>query len=152
MTGTKQIRHPRFHLTINLGPYHISKRELRLLLSVIERTLEIDGYFYPTTISMSFVEPSVIRRLNRDFRGKDKVTDVLSFPIDEEGGILGDVVLCPKRAHAQAKLYGNSFERELCYLTCHSILHLLGHDHMFPLEKRLMRKQEKRVMRDMMLE
>ena len=105
-------------------------------------------------ISVTFVEGEEIRELNRDYRDTDRVTDVLSFPqfddlndIPEVGEIcLGDVVICKDRAEEQAKEFGHSFEREIIYLFTHSILHLLGFDHMEEDEKKEMREREEEVM------
>lgn len=105
-------------------------------------------------ISVTFVSGEEIRALNRDYRDTDKVTDVLSFPqfddlndIPDFGEIcLGDVVVCKERAMEQAEEFGHSFEREIIYLFTHSILHLLGYDHMEPGEKAEMRTKEEEVM------
>lgn len=107
-------------------------------------------------VSVSFVDNDEIRRLNREFRDKDSVTDVLSFPMGEDGVydtnpdtgacILGDVVISLEKAREQAAEFEHSFEREVCYLTVHSMLHLLGYDHMEPKEKRIMRFKEENVM------
>ncbi|MBR5316101.1 MAG: rRNA maturation RNase YbeY [Firmicutes bacterium] len=105
-------------------------------------------------ISVTFVEAEEIRELNRDYRDNDKVTDVLSFPqfddlndIPDFGEIcLGDVVICKDRAMEQAEEFGHSFEREIIYLFTHSILHLLGYDHMEEEEKKEMRAREEEVM------
>ena len=105
-------------------------------------------------ISVTFVEGEEIRKLNRDYRNTDRVTDVLSFPqfddlndIPEVGEIcLGDVVICKDRAEEQAEEFGHSFEREIIYLFTHSILHLLGFDHMEEDEKKEMREREEEVM------
>mgnify|MGYP004504643039 CR=1 FL=1 len=86
-----------------------------------------------------------IQRINKEFRNKDAVTDVLSFPMlefDEDGNaedcdfdfdgeeaVLGDIVISAERAAEQAKSYGHSFKREIAFLTVHSMLHLLGYDH-----------------------
>ena len=107
-----------------------------------------------TEISVTFVEAEEIRELNRDYRDNDKVTDVLSFPqfddlndIPDFGEIcLGDVVICKDRAEEQAEEFGHSFEREIIYLFTHSILHLLGYDHMEEDEKQEMRAREEEVM------
>lgn len=107
-----------------------------------------------TEISVTFVEGEEIRHLNREYRDTDKVTDVLSFPqfddlneIPEIGEIcLGDVVICKERALEQAEEFGHSFEREIIYLFTHSVLHLLGYDHMEEEEQREMRRREEEVM------
>ena len=95
-----------------------------------------------------------IRELNRDYRNMDSVTDVLSFPqfeqpadMPEEGEIcLGDVVICKEQAERQAEEFGHSFEREIIYLFTHSVLHLLGYDHMTEEDKAGMRAKEEAVM------
>lgn len=106
-------------------------------------------------ISVTFVGLDEIHKLNREYRGVDRPTDVLSFPqfedLDEEvpdfGEIcLGDVVICRDKAEEQANEFGHSFERELVYLFTHSILHLLGYDHMEADEKKLMRAREEEIM------
>lgn len=95
-----------------------------------------------------------IRRLNREFRNKDAVTDVLSFPawdgsqFDTTDGFLGDIAICTERAKKQAEEYGHSFKRELAFLTVHGMLHILGYDHvksedeaiMFPLQEKILKE------------
>lgn len=111
-------------------------------------------------VSLTLAEPEEIRELNRAYRGKDSVTDVLSFPqyddvsdIPKTGPfLLGDVVINPERAGEQAEEYGHSFEREMVYLFTHSIFHLLGYDHMDEEEKSGMRRAEEDVMRRIGLE
>lgn len=108
----------------------------------------------PVEISVSFVEPEEIRRLNCQYRNKDSVTDVLSFPqfddwddLPEEGIVaLGDVVICVSQAQAQAEEFGHSLKREILYLFVHSLYHLLGYDHMDEEEKKEMRQKEEAVM------
>lgn len=106
-------------------------------------------------VSVSFVDEDEIQRLNKTYRGIDRVTDVLSFPqfedfddIPKEGDIaLGDVVICSKRAEEQAEEFGHSYEREIIYLFVHSICHLLGFDHIGEDEKRAMRMREEETMK-----
>ena len=112
-------------------------------------------------IALSFVDERKIKALNREFRNIDKVTDVLSFPIEDFFNedrktllkkpylMLGDVVICLDIARKQADELGHSFEREIMYLTCHSILHLLGYDHMEDDDKKIMRSKEKQVMKNL---
>ena len=119
-------------------------------------------------ISVSFVTEEEIRKLNSHFRKVDAVTDVLSFPmmgsVDEivrtvefqereglvegfDGGIpLGDVVICTDQIRRQAEEYGHSERRELIYLFVHSVLHLLGYDHMQEEDKKGMRTREEEIM------
>ncbi|MBP2024794.1 rRNA maturation RNase YbeY [Peptoniphilus stercorisuis] len=104
-------------------------------------------------VSISFVGDEEIQELNRDFRGVDSSTDVLSFPMDDEfkieETILGDVIINTKRVVEQAKEFGHSNTRELSYLTVHSILHLLGYDHMEEEDKTVMRAKEKSIMKSL---
>ena len=112
-------------------------------------------------VSVSFVSLEEIHQLNRDYRSVDRPTDVLSFPqygdldeireevawCDEEAPLeLGDVVICLDKAREQAAEYGHSQERELIYRFVHSVLHLLGYDHMEEEEKRSMRRREEEIM------
>jgi probable rRNA maturation factor len=106
-------------------------------------------------ISVTFVSTEEIHELNKVYRGKDCVTDVLSFPQYEStedlgsvGGILclGDVVICPEQALLQADEFGHSGERELVYLFVHSVFHLLGYDHGSEEDKNAMRVQEEKIM------
>ena len=108
-----------------------------------------------TSISVSFVGLEEIHALNREYRGVDRATDVLSFPMFEPGEIelledgeteLGDVVICREKAKEQAKEFGHSYERELIYLFTHSVFHLLGYDHEADEEKAEMRAKEELVM------
>ncbi|MDR1564386.1 MAG: rRNA maturation RNase YbeY [Oscillospiraceae bacterium] len=90
-------------------------------------------------VSVTFVDDDKIQKLNKQFRGKDTSTDVLSFPLGENGVydinpetnsyMLGDIVLSMEHAKEQAERFGHSFQREVGYLTAHSVLHLLGYDH-----------------------
>lgn len=109
-------------------------------------------------VSLTTVSKEEIRDINKEYRGIDKVTDVLSFPQFEDvyveasncsymGEILlGDVIIASEVAEEQAKEYGHSIEREMTYLFCHSILHLLGYDHEVYEEKSLMRMREEEIM------
>ena len=97
-----------------------------------------------------------IKSINKEHRGIDKETDVLSFPMFEKNeianldntneDILGDMVISIERVEEQAKEYGHSFERELAYMVVHSFYHLLGYDHMTEEDKKEMRKKEENVL------
>ncbi|MBR0140279.1 MAG: rRNA maturation RNase YbeY [Firmicutes bacterium] len=112
-----------------------------------------------TSLSVCFVGKDEIKALNRDYRGVDSVTDVLSFPSwgdEEEISLeegeefsLGDVVICEDRAREQAEDFGHSYERELIYLFTHSVLHLIGYDHMNDEDKKEMRAREEAVMSEL---
>lgn len=108
--------------------------ELKNLLRRAIRTgLKYEHFEDDCEVSVSFVDNASIRVLNRQYRKIDRETDVLSFPADEDEGlipvVLGDIVLSLEKAQAQAIEYGHSFERETSFLTVHSLLHLLGYDH-----------------------
>ena len=101
--------------------------------------LEAEHFEGPAEISVTFVDDAEIHRLNLQYRGKDQATDVLSFPLGENGkydvnqetgaAMLGDVVISMERAVEQAALYGHTLQREVAFLTVHSMFHLLGYDH-----------------------
>lgn len=113
-------------------------RERRALVTgCIRHVLAAEGVAYPCEVSVLITDDEGIRNLNRDYRGKDQPTDVLSFALEEgqpgtaAGGrrALGDIVLSAQRVISQAAEYGHSIERELAFLTVHATLHLLGYDH-----------------------
>lgn len=133
----------------------VEREILDTMEKAAEYCLELEGVDTDRSeVSVTFVSAEEIRALNRDFRDTDRVTDVLSFPQFEDlndvpdfGEIcLGDVVICSDRVREQAQELGHSIERETIYLFTHSILHLLGYDHMEESEKRQMRKREEEVM------
>ena len=134
----------RQYATAALGP---------LLARVLQeglRQLDVDD---DVEICVTFIDDEGIRQLNREYRSLDKVTDVLSFPQDEEDWDLpdvtrplGDIIISLQRAAAQAEEYGHSFEREVGYLAAHSLLHLLGFDHQSPADKGVMRQREEAIM------
>jgi probable rRNA maturation factor len=110
---------------------------------------ELTGDF---EVSVSFVTNEEIKALNREYRNVDSETDVLSFPMDDEFdgvAILGDIVLSTQKIVEQANDFNHSMEREMIYLTVHSMLHLLGYDHMSSDDKKEMRAKEKEVMKNL---
>lgn len=125
---------------------------LNLTLEVL---FEIEGIKGPGEISLSFLDQDEIRDLNRDYRGIDEITDVLSFPqesskeelMKQPYKVLGDIVINLDRVKSQAQELGHSFKRELLYLTIHSFYHLLGYDHEEADEKKLMRIKEEEAYR-----
>lgn len=102
-------------------------------------------------ISVSFVTNLEIREINKNFRNIDRVTDVLSFPVEFEFSekgmplVLGDIVISTETATEQAKEFGHSFEREILYLVCHSMFHLLGYDHIVEEDRKIMRQKERKL-------
>lgn len=121
----------------------------------LETLMRLQGLPESAQLSVTFVDDAAIRELNREHRGIDRPTDVLSFPQfepDEEipegmPYMLGDLVVSLETARRQAEEYGHSEEREIAFLLVHGFLHLLGYDHETPEEEAEMR-QEQRVLLD----
>lgn len=125
------------------------------LYDVVKAVLDNEGLSMDYEVSITFVDKDEIHKLNREYRKVDRPTDVLSFPMNEEfliegvDSMLGDIVICMDIAKDQAKEYGHSLDREIMYLTCHSMLHLLGYDHIEEDDKKIMRGKEKEVMKNL---
>ena len=136
----------------------IGANEKKIIREAINETLLMEEFDRTCEVSVAVVDEAKIRALNATYREVDAVTDVLSFPdgstdLDTGVVLLGDVVLCARRAKEQADNFGHSFERELGYLTCHSVLHLLGYDHVdSEADEKIMRNKQTEVMRRMGLE
>ena len=132
----------------------------QLLERVINAALEAEGVELPCEINVLLTDNEGIHQVNLDMRGVDRPTDVLSFPMfdlqpgdkpgmedeDPDTGLvpLGDMCISLERAQAQAEEYGHSVQRELSYLAVHSVLHLLGYDHMDegPMKKQMRQREE----------
>ncbi len=146
----------------------VNKELEETIMEIVQYTLKEEEVHIPCEISVIFVDNDEIREINNDMRHIDKVTDVLSFPMLEyeehkvfkdlyldynfspadlnEGNlVLGDMALSLERALEQSVDYGHSFLREVCYLVVHSILHLLGYDHIEEEDKVVMRKREEEI-------
>ena len=132
---------------------------IRLLIRrCCQAVLTTENFEKDAEVSVSFVSNEEIKNLNKIYRDKDSVTDVLSFPLTSEDGTqefnpetgavqLGDVVISLETAVKQAQNYGHSLEREVGFLTVHSMLHLLGYDHETSLlDQRIMREKEESVL------
>lgn len=131
---------------------------LRLMLRrCCTAVLRMEEFHGDAEVNITFVDDEQIHEMNRQFRQKDSATDVLSFPLGENGHYdinpdtgcyqLGDIVLSVEHAVAQAAEFGHTFQREMGYLTVHSMLHLLGYDHVNGgLEKAIMREKEEEVL------
>ena len=119
--------------------YRAGRKMKALIEKAIRGTLECEKFERDVVVSVTFTDNEGIREKNREFRDIDRATDVLSFPMydmangdmPEEGMDceLGDIVLSLERAAEQAEEFGHSYERECAFLTVHSMLHLLGYDH-----------------------
>ena len=136
---------------------------------MIDFTLREEKLIIDYEVSVIFVDNNQIKKLNNQFRGIDRVTDVLSFPmleyekgkvykqlytdhvfsdydLDDGKLVLGDIALSLEKAMEQSKEFGHSFQREVCYLLIHSVLHLLGYDHIDEEDKVVMRKNEEYIL------
>ncbi len=120
-------------------------------------SLEAEGFTEPAEVEVSLVNDEQIKEMNAQFRNIDDSTDVLSFPLGIDGNydtnpetgakMLGDIVISVEHAFAQADLYGHGIEREIAFLTVHSMLHLLGYDHVNGgLEQAIMREKEEQIL------
>lgn len=137
-----------------------------LIKKAVRLALDAEGVDVPCEISVMLTDDEGIRSVNSEFRGIDRATDVLSFPLNEltpgefdpdgcerdmdTGAVmLGDMMISVPRCAAQGEEFGHGYEREIMYLTVHSVLHLLGYDHVDEGEmKRQMRAREKEIMGD----
>ncbi len=134
------------------------------IISAVEETLIYEECDFDAEVSVTIVDNEEIQRINKEQRNIDKPTDVLSFPmlefdsdgnaqveefeILENGGIyLGDIVISAESAMEQAEEYGHSFKREMAFLTVHSMLHLLGYDHVDdPEGERIMIEKQNKIL------
>lgn len=133
----------------------ITENNMKAIEKAIETVLDSEDKKGDFEVSVSFVTNDEIKLLNREYRNVDSETDVLSFPMDEDefDGIilLGDIVLSTQRIIEQANDYEHSLEREMLYLTVHSMLHLIGYDHMNSEDKEEMRSKEKEIMKKLQI-
>ena len=128
----------------------------QMVTLVLEKTAELMQVASHAEVSVLLADDEYIQELNRDYRGKDCPTDVLSFALDEgeepavlggpEETLLGDIIISLETAARQAEEFGHSLERELAYLTVHGMFHLLGFDHETEQEKSVMREKEEEVL------
>lgn len=147
----------------------ITEAEVEELKKVINNALVEEEVTIPCEVSLVFVDNEEIREINNETRGIDRATDVLSFPMldyenkkvfkecykdfdfditykDGNELVIGDIVLSLERAKEQSIEYNHSFQRESSYLVVHSVLHLLGYDHMEEDDKKIMRKREEEIL------
>ncbi len=139
--------------------------------AVINKCLEEEKVPYEVEVSLSVVDLEAIHEINRMHRQIDQPTDVLSFPqiepetigyinwenVDKMGCMnfdtkelmLGDIILCAQRAVEQAKSYGHSLEREVCFLVAHSMFHLLGYDHITKEDEKVMLDKQSNVLKSL---
>lgn len=141
----------------------LSANTKELVISAIKASLDTEKFFDNSEVNVTFVSDNKIKEINKNFRNINSSTDVLSFPLGENGEydvnpengflMLGDVIISIDHAIAQAELFGHTLDREIAYLTVHSIFHLLGYDHVDEAEeKRVMRQKEEAALKLINLE
>lgn len=132
---------------------------LKLIKDIISSCEEEEQITFENEISLTFTDNENIKQINKEYRNIDSETDVLSFPMYEKDELeeekkssddfvkpLGDIVISLEKAKEQAIDFGHSFEREVCYLVCHSMFHLMGYDHIDEEDKKIMREKEEKIM------
>lgn len=133
---------------------------LQDVYKVMELCLGEEKVPYDVEISLTIVDHLEIQEINKTYRQIDSVTDVLSFPqiepsangsiewkeISKHQTMLGDIILCYEKAIEQAKEYGHTLKREVCFLVAHSMLHLLGYDHMNEEDEKIMRDKQEHLL------
>jgi probable rRNA maturation factor len=141
--------------------YKITHKLKMLVRASVLATLSYEGYGQKCEVSVTFTDNEGIHAVNKEYRGIDAPTDVLSFPLtDFEGGeepptdepeiSLGDIIVSLERAEEQAKEFGHSFEREVAFLCVHSMLHLLGYDHERGVDEEMdMRRRQREILEAM---
>ena len=152
-------------IKVNISENKLSKIPSGMRILIRRACLAVlinENFPLPAEVEVSFVTPEEIKTLNNDFRKIDNVTDVLSFPVGENGvydinpennmKLLGDIVICTEVAKKQAVMYNHSLKREICFLTVHSMLHLLGYDHIEEEDGIIMRNREKVIMQSLGIE
>ncbi|MGE7985211.1 rRNA maturation RNase YbeY [Lysinibacillus fusiformis] len=128
----------------------VAAQHTELVEKLLQHAASVENIEPETEVSVTFVTNDTIQDINREYRGKDQPTDVISFALEELGEgevavtfegmprVLGDIIISTDRAKEQAEEYNHSFERELGFLAVHGFLHLLGYDHMEPEEEKVM--------------
>ena len=127
---------------------------------VIEEALDSENCPYEVIVDVTLTDNDGIHLMNKEFRDIDRPTDVLSFPLGENGNfdrnpetdaiMLGDIMISAEHAVAQADLYGHGFDREIAFLAVHSMLHLLGYDHVDGgIQRAIMREKEEKILDDL---
>nr|WP_246589364.1 rRNA maturation RNase YbeY [Desertibacillus haloalkaliphilus] len=136
----------------------LSEDQLLAIQELVHVASDMENISEGTELSITFVDNERIKEINREYRDKDAVTDVISFALNEQvsdeveivGGeipnLLGDIIISIPRATEQAKSYNHSFEREIGFLVVHGILHLLGYDHMTEEEEKQMFSRQKEIL------
>lgn len=137
----------------------LTEEQRQLVESILIYTAEQEEVDPNSELSVTFVSNDEIQEINREWRGKDQATDVISFAMEELGEdeidfglledepvVLGDLIISVERCREQAAEYGNHFERELGFLAVHGFLHLLGYDHIEKADEEVMTKRQEEIL------
>ena len=124
-----------------------------IIEKVVNKAFEVEGV-KKASCSIIIVDNTFIHKLNKEYRGIDRVTDVISFALEDDKSmvipddirLLGDIYICLDKAKEQAKEYGHSLERELCFLAVHGVYHLSGYDHETEEDAKIMFKKQEEVL------
>lgn len=152
----------RHYIPVTAGVPGVNESQKAFIRKVIRTALAAEGVDFPCEVDVLVTSDEEIHQLNREARQVDRATDVLSFPAfdlkpgelpgpeDADPGTglvpLGDMMISMEHVAAQAKEYGHSNRRELGYLVVHSVLHLLGYDHMEPAEAEVMERKQEEIL------
>lgn len=146
------------HIDFQDNTNAVNEKQLTMIEELLSFAAKDEKVQEDAELSLTFVSNREIQELNRDYRGKDTPTDVISFALEEEGEeelqiydeeipiILGDIVISIDRAKEQAEEYGHPLERELGFLALHGFLHLLGYDHMKEEEEKKMFSRQEEIL------
>ncbi|USK31087.1 rRNA maturation RNase YbeY [Bacillus sp. CMF21] len=136
----------------------LTEEQLEMVETLLQHAAEAERVAQDAELSVTFVDNEKIKEINRVYRSKDQVTDVISFAMEEQGEgevsivgvdmppVLGDIIISVPRASEQAEEYGHSFTRELGFLAVHGLLHLLGYDHMTEEDEKKMFGKQKEIL------
>lgn len=129
----------------NQTKFRVARSSMTRILKGAQKELKITRM---QLVSLAFVPPNRIKQLNKLYRRKDSVTDVLSFTNAPtiKGEAIGEIIICPAQAKKQAKAFGQSFQKEVNRLVLHGYLHLLGYDHIKKAEAKIMESVEKKIL------
>jgi probable rRNA maturation factor len=136
----------------------VNDDDIKIVKELLDLAARLEEVEDDSEVSVTFVTNEKIQEINREYRGKDQPTDVISFAMEELGEgeiqlngldiprILGDIIISVSKADEQAAEYGHSFKRELGFLAVHGFLHLLGYDHETSEDEKIMFSKQKEVL------
>ncbi len=133
----------------------VTDEQMKLVKNLMNEAAKIENVTSGSEVSVTFVEDEQIKTINREYRNKDAVTDVISFALNDDDTdmliegvpiLLGDIIVSYPRTIQQAEEYGHSVDRELGFLVVHGFLHLLGYDHMNEIDEKKMFKRQEEIL------